>query len=195
MQQNRAWLISVKRQALVAMAVAVVAIALGLAPRAVVQGDAVCVPAPGGGCAGPTTSGGGGSNCINNICPGTATGSLSQSTGSMSQSTGNVQSTNQAAGGSAGTSAAPTPVSTACILPQTITGPLGAPGVGFPAGINSYNLSAATAGTYVVCQGSLGMQITGPAKAVVVVTRNGVTLNVTLDSNGAGLAASSAFPQ
>jgi hypothetical protein len=185
MQRNRAWLFSVKRQALVLAAVAMLAMILGVAQQASVRGDVICVPAASGGCGGPVTGGG---SCVGTICAASAS----------SASAAAPQSNDQVLQGvnlPAAPVAAPLADSAVCIMPETITGPVAAPGVGFPAGIGNYNISSMASGTFTVCQGSSGIQISGPANAVVHVSRNGMGITVTLDNTGAGSAASSAFSQ
>lgn len=182
MRRTHAWLFSVKRQALVLAAAAMLATILGVAQQATVRGDVVCVPAPNGGCAGPITGGG----CAMAICPAGANAALPQANDQV------VQSVNLPA---VPVSTITQTTSSVCIMPETITGPVAAPGVGFPAGISNYSISSMAAGTITVCQGSNGLQITGPAGAIVNVTHHGVGLNVTLDRTGAGSAAASAFAQ
>jgi hypothetical protein len=181
MQRNRAWLFSVKRQALVLAAVAMLAMTLGVGPRISTHG-AQC-HTDGSGCDGPVTSGG---NCGPAVCPASAS----------SASAAAPQSNDQVLQGvnlPAAPVAAPLADSAVCIMPETITGPVAAPGVGFPAGIGNYSISSMALGTFTVCQGSNGIQISGPANAVVHVSRNGMGITVTLDNTGAGSAASSAF--
>jgi hypothetical protein len=186
MQRNRVWLFSVKRQALVLAAVAMLAMILGVAQQAAVRGDVICVPAATGGCAGPVAGG----SCIGAICP--AGASSAGASAAAPQSNDQVlQSVNLPAA----PTTAPLANGTVCIMPETITGPVAAPGVGFPAGIGNYSISSMASGTFTVCQGGSGIQISGPANALVRVSRHGVGITITLDTTGAGSAASSAFAQ